>query len=180
MGIKDFFIRNKKIMTMQIPTGVDPIWNMAFPDELKPDKSTLTAGLSTGGINIFHGLTDLMPNPDPLLKKMGWGKDVEAYQEILSDPQLYGAIENNRKPGVTSLLTYVKNPEGDKKETEFIEQFINGLKYKGTYDNLVNQSLDTPQFGRMVFGIVWGVIDGKWLRNKDNATEQPSHQLLVG
>ena len=170
MKIADLFRKNKN---KNIDLKINPIWDAAFPNELKPDKTSLGAELSIGTLNVFQGLTDLMPNPDPLLKKMGFGKDVEAYQEILTDPQLYGAIENNRKPGVTSLLTYLENPDGDKKETEFIEQFIRGLKYKGKYDNIVNQSLDTPQFGRMVFGVVWNVIDGKWLPVE--VTAMPHH-----
>jgi len=153
--------KSKKVTAEVAPEKT--IWDAAFPITPKPDKSSLSTELSTGLTITFSGLMNLMPNPDPVLKKMGWNKDIDAYNEILSDPQLYGAIENNRKPGVTSLQMYIDNPDGDKNETEFIEQFVNGLKYRGIYDDLLNQALDTPQFGRMVFGVVWDVVNGKWL-----------------
>jgi phage gp29-like protein len=140
-----------------------PFWDMTFPITPSEDKTSLSKDLTATGNNIFTGLAYLMPNPDPVLKKLGWNKDVDAYKEILSDPQLYGAIENNRKPGVTSLLWYIDNPEGDEKETEYLKGFIKSLHYKGIYDNLINRVLDTPQFGRMVFGVVWDTVDGKWL-----------------
>lgn len=115
---------------------------------------------------VFDGFSMMMPNPDPVLKKMGWNKDVEAYKEILSDPQLYGAIENNRKPGVTRLTKYIDNPNAPADEVAFFKQYFEKLDADGTYDNLLSQSLDTPYFGRMLFGIVWDNINGKTLPKK--------------
>lgn len=126
-------------------------------------RNTMSDGLSekltTNGVQ-FYGFTDVLPNPDPILKNMGWGKDVEAYRELLSDPQLYGAIENNRKPGVKSLNMYLDNEHTDKAELEFFQNYFNFLKSETIYHNIVSHTLDTPQFGRMVFGLVWDYQDG--------------------
>lgn len=139
------------------------IWNMAFPDT-KKDKASLGDELSSGlQYDIFRGLSSIMPNPDPVLKKLGWNKDIEAYKEILADPQLYGAIENNRKPGVSSQQIYIKNPNGDQAEIDFLQKWFEKLQNSGEYQTKVNQSLDTPQFGRMVFGTVWQIVDNKFL-----------------
>jgi len=122
------------------------------------DSSSLQEDLSNGVMsNLFSGLTYIMPNPDPVLKKLG--KDIDAYQELLSDPQLYGAIENNRKPGVTSLLMYLDNPDGNQNELNFIKTYFDRLRNKNIYSNCVNKSLDTSQFGWEVFGTVWGNMD---------------------
>ena len=163
MNLLDIFKRKEKQVDQ---LDLNPVWDLSFPSNLQKDKNSLSDELSSGNYNLFLGLGDLMPNPDPVLKKLGIGKDVDAYLEILSDPQLYGAIENNRKPGVTSLLSTVVTPDGDKKETEFIEKYIDTLRNDGIYDTIFNQSLDTPQFGRTVFGTVWEDVEGYWVPTK--------------
>lgn len=128
----------------------------------KIDTGSLTANLTKHGMQ-FLGFSDIMPNPDPILKNLGWGKDIEAYSELLSDPQLYGAIENNRKPGVKSLLRYLDNDKTPKAEMEFFTNYFDSLLKTGLYDNITSHALDTPYYGRMVMGIVWGDVDGYFL-----------------
>lgn len=125
---------------------------------------SLLSDISVNGT--FSGLSFIMPNPDPILKKLGWNKDIEAYQEILADPQLYGAIENNRKPGVKSLLRYLDNEKCPANEVEFFQKYFEALDRDNTYDNITSQTLDTPQFGRMVFGLVWDNLEGYFLPKK--------------
>jgi len=149
---------NKKI---EIPDSFD---GFSFPNsnDIQAAKY-LEENLKFGAASIFNGFTDIMPNPDPVLKKMGFGKDVDYYKEILSDPQLYGAIENNRKPGVTSLLMYIDNPDCPQDELEFFKKYFDSLLSKGIYDIITNQTLDTPQFGRTVFGLVWKKVNNAFL-----------------
>lgn len=125
----------------------------------KANSDYLQKELKFGSL-VFYGFMDIMPNPDPVLKKMGYGYDVSIYKDLLADPQLYGAIENNRKPGVTSLLRYLDNEKCPKQELEFFQTFFNELDDKGIYNNITNQTLDTPQFGRTVFGLQWGKVNG--------------------
>lgn len=140
-------------------------YDLVFPSTSdSSDDSSLSADLSLGSLsNMFEGLSNIMPNPDPVLKKLGWNKDIDAYKELLSDPQLYGAIENNRKPGTTALKMYLNNPDCPKPELEFFKQFFDKMIDDGVYDNSVIHALDTPQFGRMVFGTVWERRDGYFL-----------------
>jgi phage gp29-like protein len=105
---------------------------------------------------VFHGFSKLLPNPDPVLKKMGIGYDVDIYKKLLTDPQLYGVIENNRKPGVTSLERYIDNPKCNEVELEFIKSLFDKYIRDGLYANITNLTLDTPQFGRTVFALRWG------------------------
>ena len=88
--------------------------------------SSLESELSIHGLK-FNGFADLLPNPDPILKQFGWNKDVEAYRELLSDPQLYGAIENNRKPGVKSLIRYLDNEKTPEAELEFFKDYFDKM-----------------------------------------------------
>lgn len=151
MSIFDRF-RNKKAVIQY-----DEAWNMVFPE------ATAELSQEIQISNVFTGMAGVMPNPDPVLKKMAWNKDVESYKELLSDPQLYGAIENNRKAGVTRLKTNIENANADVKEMEFVNQWFTKLHDDGIYNNLALHALDTPLFGRMVFGIVWDTIDGQYL-----------------
>ena len=138
-------------------------WNMVLP-ETKGSKSELQKDLSNGiNSDLFQGLANVMPNPDPVLKKLGYYQDVDAYKDLLSDPQLYGAIENNRKPGTTSLKMDLGITKVKKAEAEYFTRYFEQIKYNGIYDNSVNHSLDTPQFGRMVFGIVWKIENGYFI-----------------
>ena len=146
-------------------SSIHPIWDLALPSNPLNSKSNLQNDLASGlTSNIFTGLNDIMPNPDPILKTMRWNADIDAYSDLLSDPQLYGVIENNRKPGVTSLLMDLNgNSNADPKEVEFLTKFFDRLIDDGIYDNCVNQSLDTPQYGRMVFGNIWNTVDNYFI-----------------
>ncbi len=117
----------------------------------------------SNGYSMFDGMTSIMPNPDPVLRKMGFCRDVDTYKEILADPQLYGVIENNRKPGVTRLLMYLDNPKCPKPELEFFQNYFDKLVNEGIYRNNTNSALDTPQFGRVTIGSVWDFVDGWFL-----------------
>ncbi len=121
-------------------------------------KETLSSGIES---DLFRGLAYVLPNPDPVLKKLG--KDIEAYSELLADPQLYGAIENNRKPGTMSLNLYLDNPDCPKAEMEFFQTFFEQLKNDDIFYNIMNHTLDTPLFGRKVFGTKWDFVGGYFL-----------------
>jgi len=127
--------------------------------DLKKNISSLTAKLTIPGAT-FYGFSDVMPNPDPILKGLGWNKDVETYQELLNDPQLYGAIENNRKPGVKALEMYLDNPNCPPEEVEFFRKYFSKLASDGIYDNITSASLDAVLFGRITFGLMWDTVDG--------------------
>jgi len=155
--------RNKKKKLFETPKKELPdLWNMAFTAPEKTlSKSELQKELSWGiNSNLFQGLTGIMPNPDPVLRKLGWNKNIEIYEELLTDPQLSGAIENNRKSGVTSLLMYIDRKNTSQKEYDFFIDYFSKLLRNGIYDNITNQTLDTPQFGRMIFGTIWDIQDG--------------------
>lgn len=155
MAFLDFFKQKQTT-----PIEIDDVWNAAFPNDIPELSQEIVIS------KVFDGLAYVMPNPDIVLRKLGWNKDVEAYKELLSDPQLYGAIENNRKAGVTKLKTFIDNPDAAKDEVEFINMWFEKLKNDGIFDNLLNHSLDTPLYGRMTFGVVWEQIDGKILPSK--------------
>lgn len=150
MAIKDLF--KKKTHS---------IWDAAFPPDKVNNYNSLGDKLSSGIMsNLFEGLTYIMPNPDPVLKKLGWNYDMDAYEELMSDPQLYGAIENNRKPGTTSLSLSLENPDCPKDEMEYFSNYFDWMIKEDIYGNILNHSLDTHQYGRMVFGTVWDIKDG--------------------
>jgi hypothetical protein len=42
----------------------------------------------------FYGLSGYLPNPDPVLKKMG--KDIAVYRELMADAHVAACVESRR------------------------------------------------------------------------------------
>ena len=71
---------------------------VAFQEE----KRSLAKEIATRERSIdFYSLGMYLPNPDPVLKKMG--KDITVYKELLSDAHV-GSCITSRKAGVKSML----------------------------------------------------------------------------
>ena len=115
------------------------------------------------GYQLFQGVSFIMPNPDPILKKLGPGADTEIYRSLMNDPQLKGAVENNRKAGTTALNMKLDDSNVPKEESAVITNFFKRLTETGDYRTILNQSLDTPLYGRVTFALKWDMVDGYFL-----------------
>ncbi|MBS9780885.1 MAG: DUF935 family protein [Gammaproteobacteria bacterium] len=96
-----------------------------------------------------------LPNPDPVLKKMG--KDISVYREILSDGFVKGCVRR-RKAAVKSLewrITETGNENIDKQLNEMI------AKLKLT--KLFGEILDAALFGYQALEVTWTIQNGRYI-----------------
>lgn len=96
-----------------------------------------------------------LPNPDPVLKKMG--KDISAYREILSDSHVGGCVR--RRKAVIKSLEWRLTPTGNEK----IDEILTALFERLPLNQIINQILDATLFGYQVMEIRWEVENSLFL-----------------
>lgn len=105
-----------------------------------------------------------LPNPDPVLKKMG--KDISAYREILSDSHVGGCVRR-RKAAIKGLEWRLTTTDNEK-----IDEILTALFERLPVSQLIGQLLDAALFGYQVCEIMWGNHQGIWLPEKIEAKPQ--------
>lgn len=114
---------------------------------MKNEKDLVSVISSRARAFDFWAIGHYLPNPDPVLKKMG--KDISAYRQILSDAFVGGCVRR-RKAGI-SALNYRIEPSDNKKVDDFVINALSALPMK----DLINQILEATLFGYQVFEIIW-------------------------
>ncbi|WP_037586156.1 DUF935 domain-containing protein [Stenoxybacter acetivorans] len=102
------------------------------------------------------GMGMLLPNPDPILKKLG--KDIAVYRDLLSDPIVAGHVRR-RKAAVTSLEWRL---EADGVPAHFQAALNDYFADLDLYP-LINQILDAVLFGYQPLELVWQTDSNLWL-----------------
>ncbi len=98
-----------------------------------------------------------LPNPDPVLKKMG--KDITAYNDLLSDAFIKGCT-SSRAAGVLSLNWAVDNGKAQSRAAAFAQDILQKL----TMHRLMAEILRAPLFGYAVLEAVWNIGADNMLR----------------
>ena len=106
--------------------------------------------------NIFSTIWKTLPNPDPVLKKLG--QNIEIYRELLSEGQV-GTCVKSRKAGVTKLNWGISRGKARNKQVEIIEDRLKKIKIL----KVIKEILDAPLFGFQPLEVLWTDIDGYWL-----------------
>lgn len=96
----------------------------------------------------WFGMMTIMPNPDPVLRKAGITE--EAYNDILSDPHLFGVSEI-RKAGVASFEWDVDRGKATSSETKTLLAMLQDLPI----DTLFRSFLDAELYGYNPHEITW-------------------------
>ncbi|OOF44020.1 hypothetical protein BKK51_10155 [Rodentibacter trehalosifermentans] len=96
-----------------------------------------------------------LPNPDPVLKKMG--KDISAYREILSDSHVGGCVR--RRKAAIKGLEWRLTPTGNEKTDEILTALFDRLPIS----QIINQILDATLFGYQALEVMWESKDGLFL-----------------
>ena len=110
---------------------------------------------ATGSENFGYGFNSWLPNPDPILKKLGL--DIDVYDELLSD-SIVGSHVRRRKASVAGLQWNLDTENVLPKISEIIDNVISNLDI---YD-LVKNILNAPFFGYQPLEIIWSK-DSLWL-----------------
>ncbi|MCK9420227.1 MAG: DUF935 domain-containing protein [Nitrospirae bacterium] len=98
----------------------------------------------------FYTIGMFLPNPDPVLKKMG--KDITIYKELRADPIVRGCI-TSRKARTKKLLWEIDRGKAQTRQTKFITDLFNRLPVR----RMVNQILNAPLFGNQPLEVMWDV-----------------------
>lgn len=93
-----------------------------------------------------------LPNPDPVLKKMG--KDISAYREILSDSHVGGCVRR-RKAAIKGLEWRI-TPTGNERTDEILTELVDRLPLS----HIISQILDATLFGYQALEIMWDSENG--------------------
>lgn len=107
----------------------------------------------------FGGMMLSLPNPDPVLKRLG--KDVEVYREIMQDPAIKGATRR-RRSAVVGLEYGLTQGQTSDKVMKLCEQVLNRIKLRP----LIRELHDASWFGYAPCEIYWEKTGGLWLPAK--------------
>jgi len=114
------------------------------------EKNSLSEELATRRRSIdYYGLLLYLPNPDPVLKKLG--RDLTAYEELLGDARVSGCV-SSRKAGVKSLEWDIDRGKAKSRQGKvIISLFKNDLDFY----QVISESLDAVLYGYSVLEVVW-------------------------
>ncbi|WP_032092043.1 phage portal protein family protein [Necropsobacter rosorum] len=93
-----------------------------------------------------------LPNPDPILKKMG--KDIAVYRELLSDGQVRSGVRR-RKAAIKGLEWRITTTNNEKVDAK-ISQIFDRLPM----NNIITEMLNATLYGYQVSEVMWGERDG--------------------
>ncbi len=118
--------------------------------------------------NGYWSLLGMLPDPDPVLRKLG--QSAEVYKDLLADEEVSAAIAR-RNMGVKSLDWRIgQGEEATDKEVELctlalktLQSKNNPVHHKTRAKDLISQSLNPIYWGFSVFEIVWNKIGKYWL-----------------
>lgn len=97
-----------------------------------------------------------LPNPDPVLKKLG--RDVEVYRDIMSDSTVKGA-RKRRRSAVVGLEHGLEQGDASERSMQLCEQVLANIKL----ETLLRELHDAVWFGYSPAEIYWAKENGQWL-----------------
>ncbi|HEH9773340.1 TPA: DUF935 family protein [Pasteurella multocida] len=103
----------------------------------------------------YFSMGQYLPNPDPVLKKMG--RDISAYREVLSDSHVAGCVRR-RKAAIKGLEWRI-TPTGNDKTDEVLTELFERLPLP----QIITEMLDAALFGYQVLEVMWENQNGLWL-----------------
>lgn len=100
----------------------------------------------------FWSFMHYLPNPDPVLKKMG--RDISVYREILSDSHVGGCVRR-RKAAIKGLEWRITPTENEK-----TDEILASLFDRLPVNQIINQILDAALFGYQALEVMWASENG--------------------
>ncbi|MBF0752228.1 MULTISPECIES: DUF935 domain-containing protein [unclassified Pasteurella] len=115
---------------------------------MTPKKQDLIKVIASRATAIdYWSFMHYLPNPDPVLKKMG--KDISVYREILSDSHVGGCVR--RRKAAIKGLEWRLTPTGNEKTDEILTALFDRLPIS----QIINQILDATLFGYQALEVMW-------------------------
>ncbi|MGB9772229.1 MAG: phage portal protein family protein [Candidatus Kapaibacteriota bacterium] len=98
--------------------------------------------------NLYYRLTNLLPNPDTILQKIGRG--IEVYRELKNDAHVWSCIQS-RKSGVLSLPWTIEQNDASSEVFDFVLSVFDRLDVY----QIESDILEAPLFGFQPIEIIW-------------------------
>lgn len=133
------------------PTGiyVSPTQYVSFAETRTAPSKGLSDHIATRERSPdFRALGMYLPNPDPILKKMG--RDISVYSDLRSTASVGGAIRR-RKAGVLQMEHRVERGKASARMAKLVEESLSGLDMR----NVLAEMLDAPLFGWNPMEVIW-------------------------
>jgi phage gp29-like protein len=103
----------------------------------------------------YTSLLYYLPNPDPVLKKLG--RDIEVYEELKRDSEVSAAI-GQYKDGVMSLEWDIDRGRSKSRQAKIIQQIMNDMDSRdgrGGITRIIGEILDARLFGYQPMEVMW-------------------------
>ncbi|MCU4601871.1 DUF935 domain-containing protein [Acinetobacter ursingii] len=130
--------------------------------EAKASQPNLNQIASRSVVSGFSSMGSILPNPDPILKKMG--KDITVYKDIRSHAVVKGALRR-RKAAVKAKAWRIVQDEASDQVFDHINQIFKKLQV----NKITGSLFDGTWFGYQPCEITWAYQDGAWLPVKIEA-----------
>lgn len=130
--------------------------------EAKASQPNLKQIASRSSVSGFSSFGSVLPNPDPILKKMG--KDITVYKDIRSHAVVKGALRR-RKAAVKAKAWRIVQDEASDQVFDHINQIFKKLQV----NKITGSLFDGTWFGYQPCEITWAYQDGAWLPVKIEA-----------
>ncbi|KGQ34645.1 hypothetical protein P375_00430 [Gallibacterium genomosp. 2] len=102
----------------------------------------------------YYAIGHYLPNPDPVLKKMG--RDISAYREVLADSHVAGCVR--RRKAAVKGLEWRLTPSGNQQVDDQLAAIFAELPL----NHIISQILNATLFGYQALEVVWRYAEGIW------------------
>jgi len=129
---------------------VSPTRFVSFAE--KPARAAIATRTRVAGA-MAGGMGQWLPNPDPVLRKMG--KNLQVYRDLRADAHVGGCVRR-RKAAVLALEYGIDRENSDARVVEFVETMLAGWKI----DRIISEILDATLYGYQPLEVVWDTVAG--------------------
>lgn len=105
-------------------------------------------------IDMFNAFMNDLPNPDPILKKLGM--DIEVYDELSADSRVKACVKL-RKSAVQGMEWDIVGEHNSEEELAFHKSYFENYNMM----NILSEILDAPLYGYKPFEIIWAEVENK-------------------
>lgn len=130
--------------------------------EAKKNQPNIKQIASRSTVSGFGSMGSILPNPDPILKKMG--KDITVYKDIRSHAVVKGALRRRKASVKAKAWRIVQDEASDQ-----VFKHINSIFKKLQVNKITGSLFDATWFGYQPCEITWAYQDGAWLPAKIEA-----------
>ncbi|MBK5145947.1 DUF935 family protein [Budviciaceae bacterium BWR-B9] len=130
---------------------VSPNEFVSFAELKRPSKEVIA---TRSRVNGSLGITGALPNPDPVLRKMG--KSIQVYRDLTADAHVGGCVRR-RKSAVLALEYGFDRESASAPVSDFIDKVFAKLRMR----TLISEALDAPLYGYTPLEVMWEDIDDR-------------------